>query len=595
MTKKKFNPQEWLNNTATTKDEILSPSKEISEGQRGNDDIEEIVSRIESKNIDITAAYADWRDIGFAFSSELGEGGRQYFHRISRFYSDYSPAECDKQYDKCLKSKGSGITIKTFFQKAKEAGINLATSSISTPDLREVSADGGWSGDEDKLPVFSSEIYNLLPQFLQEICNVTSSPDEKDLLLSGSMAVLSSCIPNVYGYYHDRKVNANLYLFVTAPASAGKGILTHCTRLVYPIHKQLREESQVLKSEYEREYNEYLIIRKKNPAAEKPQKPPEKMLFIPANNSASGVFQLLHDNDGKGLIFETEGDTMAFAFKSDYGNYSDGFRKAFHHETIRYYRKTDREFVDIECPRLSAVLSGTPKQVQNLIPEVENGLFSRFIFYYLEMSSVWKDVFERRAETGLDEYFDRFAQQYFELYKILKSAMNIEFTLTASQQQQFNSTFARWQNVYETLIGQEYVATVRRLGLITFRFAMIFSVLRILETGDLPKRIICEERDFQNAISITEVLIVHAKKVFSDLPQPVPILKRENREERFFSQLPDKFSRKDYVELASRISIPDKTAQNYISKMLKKGLIHRDKHDCYLKISNEDIKDSGDI
>lgn len=593
MTKKKFNPQEWLNNTATTNDEIPSLNKVISEGQRGDDDIEEIVSRIESKNIDITTAYGDWRDIGFAFSSELGEVGRKYFHRISRFYPDYSSTECDKQYDKCLKSKGSGITIKTFFQKAKYAGVNIVTSSVSSSDSKELIV--GQREQEEKLPAFSPDIYNHLPQFLQEICNVTSSPDEKDLLLLGSMAVLSSCIPNVYGYYHDRKVNANLYLFVTAPASAGKGILTHCTRLVYPIHKQLREESQVLKSEYEREYNEYLAIRKKNPAAEKPQKPPEKMLFIPANNSASGVFQLLHDNDGKGLIFETEGDTMAFAFKSDYGNYSDGFRKAFHHETIRYYRKTDREFVDIECPRLSAVLSGTPKQVQNLIPEVENGLFSRFIFYYLEMSSVWKDVFERRAETGLDEYFDRFSQQYFELYKILKSAINFEFTLTTGQQQQFNSTFARWQNIYETLVGQEYVATVRRLGLITFRMAMIFSILRILENGELPRKLICEERDFQNAISITEVLIIHAKKVFTDLPQPIAIPKRENREERFFSQLPDKFSRKDYVELSSKLNIPDKTAQNYISKMLKKGLIHRDKHDCYLKFVSEEIKDSGDI
>ena len=250
--------------------------------------------------------------------------------------------------------------------------------------------------------------------------------------------------------------------------------------------------------------------------------------------------------------------------------------------------------MDIDCPRLSAVLSGTPKQVQNLIPEVENGLFSRFIFYYLEMSSVWKDVFERKAENGLDDYFGRFAQQYYELHKIMKSTLNIEFTLTVSQQQQFNNIFARWQNIYETLVGQEYTATVRRLGLITFRMAMIFSVLRIMENGELPLKLVCEEREFQNAISITGVLIVHAKKVFSDLPQPLAIPKRENREERFFNQLPDEFSRKDYVELAEKLNIPDKTAQNYISKLLKKGLIHRDKHDCYFKFPNEEIKDLGD-
>ena len=47
----------------------------------------------------------------------------------------------------------------------------------------------------------------------------------------------------------------------------------------------------------------------------KPIKPLEKMLIIPANNSATGVFQLLSENEGSGLLFETEGDTLACAFK----------------------------------------------------------------------------------------------------------------------------------------------------------------------------------------------------------------------------------------------------------------------------------------
>ena len=55
------------------------------------------------------------------------------------------------------------------------------------------------------------------------------------------------------------------------------------------------------------------------------------MLIIPANNSSTGLFLNLNDNQGVGLLFETEGDTLAQTFKSEHGNYSDGFRKAFHH------------------------------------------------------------------------------------------------------------------------------------------------------------------------------------------------------------------------------------------------------------------------
>lgn len=582
MSKKEFNPQEWLQDNNTENTALNFESTETQSNKTvQQSEVEEIISRIEAKQLDIANAYSDWRDIGFAFADEFGESGREYFHRISRFYSDYSAGECDKQFDKCLKARGTGVTLKTFFHMAKSAGVNIA---VKPPKRSE----------EERLPYFPATVYDNLPLFLQDLCNISTSPDEKDLILLGSIVTLSSSMPNVFGYYHNRKVFSNLYLFVTAQASAGKGILTHCAHLVAPIQKQMREESLVLKAEYEREYNEYLNIRKKNPAAEKPQRPPEKMLFIPANNSAAGVLQLLHDNNGRGLMFETEGDTMAYTFKSDYGNYSDAFRKAFHHETIRYYRKTDREFVDLEFPCLSTVLSGTPKQVQNLIPDAENGLFSRFMFYYLQITNDWKDVFERKVENGFDAFFAKYGEEYYQLFKELNSSIGIEFTLSASQKSQFNSIFARWQTMYETLLGSEYTATVRRLGLITFRMALIFSVLRVLETGDLSRQIICEERDFQNAIAITEVLMIHAKKVFSELPQSAPVVKRENREERFYNSLNDTFTRKDYVDVAESLEIPDKTAQNYISKYLKKGLIHRDKQDFYIKTPAKDVKDLGD-
>ena len=165
----------------------------------------------------------------------------------------------------------------------------------------------------------------------------------------------------------------------------------------------------------------YNMNKGKDENLEKPSKPPERMLFIPANNSVTGVYQLISDNEGKGLIFETEGDTLAQAFKSDYGNYSDGFRKAFHHETISYYRRTDREYVDIEKPCLSTVLSGTPKQVATLIPNAENGLFSRFMFYYMNIKPTWKNVFSSNSNNvGLDDYYNQLGSEFLGLYKTLK-------------------------------------------------------------------------------------------------------------------------------------------------------------------------------
>lgn len=59
----------------------------------------------------------------------LSENGRDYFHRISRFYPGYTEKEADAQYDKCLRAHGTGITIKTFFLLAKDAGISVSIPS----------------------------------------------------------------------------------------------------------------------------------------------------------------------------------------------------------------------------------------------------------------------------------------------------------------------------------------------------------------------------------------------------------------------------------------------------------------------------------
>jgi len=594
--KKKFKPEDWLpgkENSNQNSGHAEEPTKggvskhELVEGSlylplspsqsgecRGEGeadaDVETIISRIESQSIDIAPGYSDWCNIGFAFADSFGEQGRSFFHRVSKFNPGYSENECNKQYYNCLKSSGSGITLNTFFHLAKNAGIDIRTSIPSDPQI-------------ESLPSIPDIVYDHLPEYLKKIAQVSTTANEKDILLLGTLVTLSSCLSKIYGIYRNKKVYPNLYLFVIAYASAGKGILVHCKQLVYAIHKKLREESHQLKEDYERDLNKYNASRKKNPGAEKPEKPPVKLLFIPANSSATGAFQLLHDNKGKGLIFETEGDTLANTFKTDYGNYSDGFRKAFHHETISYFRRAENEYVDIESPQLSSLLSGTPNQIPNLIPDAENGLFSRFMFYFLDIQPEWINVFEKYSDNGLDDYFSQLGEKFYEFYSQLTSGYDIEFVLTADQQNQFNQTFARWQIHYCQFLGIDYLATVRRLGLITFRMAMIFSTLRLMDSGELPTKIICEEIDFQNSISITEVLIVHASKIFSELPSPVKPVKRKNLLERFYDLLPGKFSRQDYVNIANKLGIPDKTAQAYISKFCKLGKIHHDKQDLYLK------------
>ena len=126
---KKFNPAQWQPCPTVYKPPIRNPKPQTRNSKLGatSSDVEIVVSRIERTGADIAPTYADWLALGFALASEFGESGREYYHRTSVYYSDYKPETTEKQYDKCLCSRGHGVTIKTFFQLAKNAGININT------------------------------------------------------------------------------------------------------------------------------------------------------------------------------------------------------------------------------------------------------------------------------------------------------------------------------------------------------------------------------------------------------------------------------------------------------------------------------------
>ena len=578
--------------------------------------VEALTVLIERSGIDITADYGDWCSIGFALAYEFGPDGEQFFQRISAFYPKYNPTQPSKQYASCVRHKvPSGkapITIATLFHIAKSHGISLpppqtevGCEPMCSPFLpSKKGSKGGFSSrnaseesEESEenarqpLPTFSQMISSDLPPIMKRIIADSSSDVDADILILGSLTVFSACIPNVYGVYDCREVFANLFLFVPARASAGKGRLSLCRHLAAPLHQALRDKYRKQMKKYEAAQVAYAINRK-NSLEVPPKEPPFLTLFVPANSTATVVYQTLAQNGGVGLLFETEGDTLANAFNSDLGNFSDGFRKAFHHETISYLRKKDHEYVEIVKPKFSAVLSGTPQQVFNLIPDAENGLFSRFIFYAMETELVWHNTFASHGDTTDDEKFKKIGKDFYAFLKKFPSRP-IQFTLSLSQMDQFYDFFEATQLRYAQLYGDEIVASVRRLGLILFRFAMILTVLRLMGKA-LPKKevkqLVCSDADFDTALTMIKVLLQHSAAVLQTLPRNPETQALKGRQllaaearEKFLAALPDTFDRPTYLKVADTLNIAVKTAERYLADFCKSGLLSHPSNGQYLK------------
>ena len=579
------------------------------------DAVEALTVLIERSGIDITADYGDWCNIGFALAQEFGAAGEAFFHRISAFYPNYDPKTASKQYLSCLRHEvPTGkvpVTIATLFHIAKSHGISLPIPPLRGGgrrsgeffhtlkedfSARNPIAESAESAENsaEPLPTFSQSISDNLPTIMQRIVKSSVSDVDADILVLGSLTVMSACIPKVYGMYDGREVFANLFLFVTARASAGKGRLSLCRHLAEPIHQALRDKYDELKTQYEAALAAYAVNRK-NTLETPPKEPPFLTLFLPANSTSTVVYQVLAQNSGVGLLFETEGDTLANAFKSDLGNYSDGFRKAFHHEMISYLRKKDFEYVELGKPKFSAVLSGTPQQILNLIPDAENGLFSRFIFYVMPTQLVWHDMFVTKDNTTADEKFERIGRDFCALLKKLPDGP-IQFTLSPAQGVQFNDFFRDTQSRYAAIFGEEIVATVRRLGLIMFRIAMILTVLRHIE--EVPtkrkkslKKMVCTDVDYDTALAVIQVLLQHSAAVFQTLPRRTDhaaALKGRRQlsdavRQKFLAALPDTFDRPTYIQVAASLNIIERTAERYVSDLCKSGHLTHPANGQYTK------------
>lgn len=126
--------------------------------------VENIISQIEERKLDITSDYNHWISIGFALIDQFGDSGRDYFHRISQFHPEYEIEKCNKQFNYCLKSNRSGITIKTFFFLAGENGIRISQESSTYTIKPDPFDQEFYTGEEllirsiDQLPVLVDPI-----------------------------------------------------------------------------------------------------------------------------------------------------------------------------------------------------------------------------------------------------------------------------------------------------------------------------------------------------------------------------------------------------------------------------------------------------
>ena len=539
-------------------------------------EIQDVARQLVDRGIDITAGYNNWLKLGFALADGLSEDGREIYHQLSQLNDEYDTTECDRQYTHCLHGRGQGITVNTFFQMAKEAGIDIAQvarEQMRTHQVNAISANVPSAKRIEK--VEKSTILGTLEEQVprgtmaqvaqthaktpigftfsdklkrDDLDDITGAiydlhhdePEKCDAMILGALNVVSGLMggangtpehrSGVYGIYDGHRVYAPLYNIIYSGAGNGKGNLMFNKELAYQVKKEMRSAYDAEKSKYDQAMAEWESKSKKD-RGDAPREPVYRDPFVPGNSSSSAVYRALDANGGWGLMFETEADTVSSMIDSDYGNYSDLMRKAHHHETLSMNRVTEKLHIDIDEPRLSIFLTCTPGQLPSLFPSFENGLGSRFLFYNLPDEEVsFHDVFALR-ESPLEDTYKQLGDTLLPLYHALQSRADhpIQFMLSAAQQRDFLRTYQDLLVEQYGMQGKGIRAFVFRIALESFRYAMILTTLRRLSEWeasfgpstdheifrDDENALICDDRDFRTVKTIVECLVNHTARVYA--------------------------------------------------------------------------------
>ena len=585
-----------------------------------------LLEAVRKQGADIAPTYSEYLQLAFAIATDCGEAGRGMFHELCAFSPKYRQRDADRLFDSALRDGRGEVHLGTAFHLARQAGVRVefpaalpenvqnvqnvqhrfslthtcANNKVETalppdPDVSD-RADPLSAGSDPAIALPFLEEYPW-PRLLSEVRRYGKTPAQRDVLFIASIAAIGACMgKSVRCAYGGKLHSPCLQLFIVAPPASGKGALSFVRKFVELLHQEIRCQVEKQLNAYRHEKAAYEAMGRKKNEADPPQPPKNRLFIIPGNNTGTGILQNLIDSDGAGIIFETEADTVSTAIGADYGHWSDTLRKAFDHDPLSYNRRTDREYREVARSYLSVILSGTPAQVCPLIPSAENGLFSRQLFYYMPAVRAWQDQFDW-SEKDVSGAFEALGREWKSQLDLLREHGVYDLLLTAEQKAAFNSLFSRLFCEAFRTGGGEMSGSVTRLAVMTCRILSVTAVLRMLEAGgpqsgfpfvrpssDIPAdnlkdgivtrwEVGVTDADFQAVLALVSPFYRHAMHILSFLPSSE--LSRRSGSDRmvFFSFLPESFTRTEMLEIADRLGVNSNTADSWIRRLKKDGLI----------------------
>lgn len=411
------------------------------------------------------------------------------------------------------------------------------------------------SEEQENLRIVEHLDMQKLPESVQQMISLASTPEEQDIILMATLTAASACMPNLYFHYGPtgKKYYANLQCFILAAAASGKGIANQALEMVRVIDEQYP-------------------------------------MLIAGDSTLPAFYKALQEQNGCGYLHESEGSVITDIWKTSTSNYNTALRKAAEHEPIS--RNRVKKASEISSPRLSMLLTGTFGQYRALVPSVENGYFSRLLTVVIKGSHAFdkRYVSSKGAQSVIPQ---QVGHHLLRVYESLMNAGEREWSLTDTQKIRLGEHLETEYGSLISLLGDNFHSAVIRMAVQIERMAMILSVLRASYPQVLPEGkevgFLCTDEDYETAELIGNRLLLHMAAAFrminGDEQECVPEIKPLDQRKVLFEALPNEYESKKLYSEAHQQGVCVRTATRWNDFWQQQGLVQKIRHGYYKKVA----------
>lgn len=420
----------------------------------------------------------------------------------------------------------------------------MSTENSEAENTQQVNVTQPLENEIIGTPYIPSEVHQDLPQLIKDVVGLYgNSRRQQDIAATGALVVTGATLFGIKGNYKGQAQYGRLYSFITAPPGSGKETVADLKNWANPLHKHLDVPVE--------------------------EKQPEFKFVIPGNISFAKIIETVYYNKGNGITIESEADSLGGVLKQKWGGQiSEFLRNNFHFEPFGHARKSG-DWLEIDEPKFSLFLGGTPEQITGIVPNTNNGLFSRFFYYCYEQKSGWKKISNEEQSLDKRVYLREHGKKLIELHEFFNT-YPCTFSITQEQKEMFDSIFESKYQSYVSFHGEHTNSVVFRHGHIAFRIAMILTAIRKWESENQETSIKCSDVDFKIALDLTTVYLKHAETVLDLLPKNTSKV-IINKPKELFSLLPNEFFRRDAQKFAEALKVSPRTIDRYLEELVSGG------------------------